>query len=296
MTDSTGTPSTPAGWYADPAGSDRLRWWDGTRWTDHLTDVPAAASPAASSAATSSSPDAGRDPEQAAPATAHVPPVAPPVSPQAAQQPYSQQPYSQQPSGQQPYSHQPSGQQPDSQQPSGQQPYSQAGYAQPAYAAPTPPPQAPAGTSPFTWAVWILAALPVISILLALAVDYRAALEMGARGPRPDVAVASALSSLVQFLMWAASVALAYFDHRDLTRRGVVRPFHWAWAFIPVAGGVYLIGRSIVVRRRIPGSPANALAPVWLWIGLIVIVAFVSIVKAVEAFTTSLQMYGTGGY
>ena len=271
MTDSTGTPSTPAGWYADPAGSDRLRWWDGTRWTDHLTDVPAAASPAASSAATSSSTDAGRDPEQAAPATAHVPPVSSPVSPQAAQQPYSQQPYS-------------------------QQPYSQAGYAQPAYAAPTPPPQAPAGTSPFTWAVWILAALPVISILLALAVDYRAALEMGARGPRPDVAVASALSSLVQFLMWAASVALAYFDHRDLTRRGVVRPFHWAWAFIPVAGGVYLIGRSIVVRRRIPGSPANALAPVWLWIGLIVIVAFVSIVKAVEAFTTSLQMYGTGGY
>ncbi|MFH6779358.1 DUF2510 domain-containing protein, partial [Clavibacter michiganensis] len=42
MNDSTGTPSTPAGWYADPAGSDRLRWWDGTRWTDHLTDAPAA--------------------------------------------------------------------------------------------------------------------------------------------------------------------------------------------------------------------------------------------------------------
>ncbi|WP_317230147.1 DUF2510 domain-containing protein [Clavibacter sp. MX14-G9D] len=280
MTDSTGTPSTPAGWYADPAGSDRLRWWDGTRWTDHLTDAPAA-SAAASSAATSSSPDAGRDPEQAAPAAASVPPVAPPVSPPAAQQPYSQQPYSHQPSGQQPYS---------------QQPYSQAGYAPPAYAAPTPPPQAPAGTSPFTWAVWVLAALPVISILLALSVDYRAALEMGARGPRPDAAVASALSSLVQFLMWAASVALAYFDHRDLTRRGIVRPFHWAWAFIPVAGGVYLIGRSIVVRRRIPGSPANALAPIWLWIGLIAIVAFVSIVKALEAVTAGLQMYGTGGY
>ena len=25
----------PAGWYSDPYGQARLRWWDGTRWTDH---------------------------------------------------------------------------------------------------------------------------------------------------------------------------------------------------------------------------------------------------------------------
>ncbi|WP_374009876.1 DUF2510 domain-containing protein [Leifsonia sp. LS-T14] len=28
--------STPAGWYDD--GSGRLRWWDGTQWTDHFAD------------------------------------------------------------------------------------------------------------------------------------------------------------------------------------------------------------------------------------------------------------------
>lgn len=34
-----------AGWYADPTGPGHLRWWDGTRWTDH--QVPDAAGAAA---------------------------------------------------------------------------------------------------------------------------------------------------------------------------------------------------------------------------------------------------------
>ncbi|OUE24512.1 DUF2510 domain-containing protein [Clavibacter michiganensis] len=267
MTDSTGTPSTPAGWYADPAGSDRLRWWDGTRWTDHLADAPAATA-AAFPAGTAPSP-------ASAPAGGHVPPEAPAAAPpaygqQAPQQPYAQAGYA-------------------------QQPYAQAGYAQQPYAA-TPPPKVPASTSPSTWAIWVLAALPVVSLVLALNVDYRGALDMDPRGPRPDALVAQAVSSLVQLLVWGGSVALAYVDWRDLTRRGIVRPFHWAWAFIPVVGGVYLIGRSIVVRRRIEGAPANALSPIWVWAGLNVIVAFISIVKFVEAFTSTMQMYGPGRF
>jgi hypothetical protein len=27
----------PPGWYADPSGSPALRWWDGTAWTEHLS-------------------------------------------------------------------------------------------------------------------------------------------------------------------------------------------------------------------------------------------------------------------
>lgn len=30
-------PSSPAGWYVDPARSSELRWWDGRAWTAHTT-------------------------------------------------------------------------------------------------------------------------------------------------------------------------------------------------------------------------------------------------------------------
>ncbi|MDO9395756.1 MAG: DUF2510 domain-containing protein [Herbiconiux sp.] len=45
MSHPQGPPSTPAGWYADPAGSPQQRWWDGVQWTDHL-QAPATAAPA----------------------------------------------------------------------------------------------------------------------------------------------------------------------------------------------------------------------------------------------------------
>jgi len=39
VTISPPTPATTAaaGWFADPGGSGRWRWWDGQRWTDHLS-------------------------------------------------------------------------------------------------------------------------------------------------------------------------------------------------------------------------------------------------------------------
>lgn len=32
------TGAAPPSWQPDPSGQHRLRWWDGTKWTDQVTD------------------------------------------------------------------------------------------------------------------------------------------------------------------------------------------------------------------------------------------------------------------
>ncbi|MEX1079574.1 MAG: DUF2510 domain-containing protein [Homoserinimonas sp.] len=34
----TATTRLPAGWYPDPDGGDRRRWWDGQEWTPYTAD------------------------------------------------------------------------------------------------------------------------------------------------------------------------------------------------------------------------------------------------------------------
>lgn len=35
------TSNPPAAWHPDPAGTNRLRWWDGQQWTEHYQPMPA---------------------------------------------------------------------------------------------------------------------------------------------------------------------------------------------------------------------------------------------------------------
>ncbi len=44
-------PLPPPMWCPDPAGTNRLRWWDGSKWTDHYAQIPAPEASASSAPA-----------------------------------------------------------------------------------------------------------------------------------------------------------------------------------------------------------------------------------------------------
>jgi hypothetical protein len=82
----------------------------------------------------------------------------------------------------------------------------------------------------------------------------------------------------LSLLIYGATVALAYSDHRILLGAGYMRPFHWAWAFLST--GVYVIGRSIIVQRRI----GRGLTPIWVWVA-------VTVLGLVVSFSVIAQMF-----
>lgn len=82
------------------------------------------------------------------------------------------------------------------------------------------------------------------------------------------------LLPVAEFLVAGLSVLLAYFDWKQLGRDGVMRPFHWAWAFL--GAPVYVIGRSVIFRKVAAG---RGLGPVWISVGVIVLFLILYIPK-----------------
>lgn len=159
--------------------------------------------------------------------------------------------------------------------------------AAPAGSAGTPrPPRVAEGTPVYTPFIWAVAALPVISVLALAAVDMRAyaAATIDSTAGAPG----DARSSL-GLILFAASIALAYFDHRTLRSRGFASPFHWAWALL--GGGVYVIGRSVIARRR----AGTGLAPIGVWAAIAAFGLVVATIKVNEAMSVMVPaMNGLG--
>ncbi|UTT61918.1 DUF2510 domain-containing protein [Microcella humidisoli] len=193
MTDPA-VPSTPAGWYADPAGGTQRRWWDGARWTDHL-----------------------------------------------------------------------------------ETPYSTTAAAMPE--------RAPEGTDPSTTWIWPLVVIPVLQLLSVFWIDWETFIVTSLTDT--SVAGQAALFSTpgyvaVTALGWITNilfVLFAFLDWRELRRRGVPQPFHWAWSFLVLASAwpVYPIGRAIVARRR----TGRGMASLWITIATIVLGIIVTIGLAI---------------
>jgi len=137
-------------------------------------------------------------------------------------------------------------------------------------------PPLPDGARTSSATIWAIALLPVVGLFgmllvridTASIIDYmRQVDELTRSGQDPSVVPydpftifgpGALVAEVLSLLAVAAVVVLAYRDRRQLTQLGLVRPFHWAWAFL--GGIVYVIGRTVVVRKA---APLASRAPMW---------------------------------
>ncbi|MFJ5954558.1 DUF2510 domain-containing protein [Paenarthrobacter sp. NPDC092416] len=122
--------------------------------------------------------------------------------------------------------------------------------------------------NPFIWAIVLM---PVVSILLMLTWQPEFRYLTTRQGvttldPTSMYTPSYVLLQISGLVIYALSVLFAYLDYQRLARSGVVRPFHWAWTFL--SGTVYIIGRSVIVRKVALG---RGLWPIWALIGVTVL-------------------------
>jgi hypothetical protein len=168
-------------------------------------------------------------------------------------------------------------------------PISQAS-ASPAYSmAPPARNTVPASTPLGTVFIWIMVLLPLLSLLEYFAIDVR---QLGvdamrnAGTPGASLALYSnpayVINQLLGFLLVGVNALLAFFDWRLLKKRQVERPFFWAWGFL---SPVYVIGRAVVLGRR----AGHGLAPLWVYIGVLVVTSTVTGIVLGQLFSVMMQ-------
>lgn len=109
-----------------------------------------------------------------------------------------------------------------------------------------------------TWPIWVIAVLPLLNAVVYLLTPAKNSVTLG-----NSVTV---LLTILTIAVTIAVVILAVLDRRALAYRGVERPLHWGYALVQP---VYVIARSVVVRRRVHGS----LLPLGIWVTTTVIAA-----------------------
>jgi hypothetical protein len=107
--------------------------------------------------------------------------------------------------------------------------------------------------------VWLIVGLFVLSfaVIYGFALGFGRVLERGLSGSQ-GVALSFYTDPAywiligITWVILAATVVCAWRDTRYLSSIGLLRPFHWAFAFLGPL--VYMIGRSIVAGRAVAGS------------------------------------------
>lgn len=143
-------------------------------------------------------------------------------------------------------------------------------------------------TAAKTGTVWIWAlvlAVPAVSLLLQFATlpTFGDALA-DVRDPLAIYRSPGYLLSLgVSFVLYGVSAALAWRDRTELVRREVDNPFPWPWVFL--SGLVYVIGRTVVLRRR---GATDAMRPLSAYIVATVVITVVVLVLTITVVAANL--------
>lgn len=160
----------------------------------------------------------------------------------------------------------------------------------PAYVHAPASPTAPLRTDIQTSTVWIwlVVLLPLVMLPTIFLIDWRGYLESSldmssldsANPMMPSVGMTlgSLALSVAGYVVAGLGILFAWLDWRELKRRGIQKPFHWAWAFLAlvVTNGVYVIGRGVILRRQ----TGKGLGPVCVWIAVSLLSLIVGVVYA----------------
>lgn len=145
--------------------------------------------------------------------------------------------------------------------------------------------------------IWLVVGLPLVSafsiFLLDVPAFIRATMENPATASFALIFSASYLAILaLGWVIYGLLVLFAYFDYRELGRRGFPRRFHWAWAFL--SSMVYSIGRPIVVKQQ----AGRGSAPIWGTIAVFVLTIVVATVWTIWLIVETVDTIGayTGTY
>jgi len=158
-----------------------------------------------------------------------------------------------------------------------------------------------AGTPTDTVWVWLIIFLPLLGVLPLFFWDWRGYFERSisldpsmstieqALGPYTDPWYL--VLSVLGYVLYGVAVWFAYLDRATLARRGFGRTFHWAWAFL--SSLVYVIGRSVVVKRQ----AGRGSAPMWVAIAVsavmvVLVVAWVFVMMS-EVFRMVMESVPT---
>lgn len=146
--------------------------------------------------------------------------------------------------------------------------------------------KAPEGTVTNTPWIWLIIVLPLIALIPVFFIPWGSMFAYDLDDPSSAYTGSLAVlfspayiaTLVLSPVIYGLNALFSYLDWKQLTKNGVPQPFHWAWTFL--SSIVYVIGRSVVVRRR----TGQGFAPFWGAMATIALSIIVSIYLMVVIF------------